>query len=551
MRPIDNHRAQRIEIVAGVVFTCILVAFHLMLLFSRGPLWRDEISSLVLAAQPTLRDFWAGLSLDPFPAFFFLLLRFWRWMAGESDFSLRIFGCLVGLAGLAASWVSAYLTGRKTPLLSLLLLGACPTLLIWGDSLRAYGTGVFWVVLAFGMFWKVIERPRIGTVILTGVVAILSVHSIYTNSLLIFACGVAAAIVAARRRQGSRAALPLLIGGVAGLSLLPYVPVLRELSNWASLLRVDYPLGSSFAMMGNTLLGTHQVFLWIWVILAVAAAGTVLVVQGRSHFTDGAPELRDRALYAVIAAVVGLGATMTFFRVVGWGTNVWYYLPVLAVIAVAIDVILDFRSLNVWAPITRAGVALAGLAVTSPLLFDAADTRASNLDIIAARIAKNSTAGDYVIIYPFVDGVTFKRYFHGEADWTTIPTLKNLPVAHWQEMILPFSTPDVIRPIIDHIEQTLRSGHNVWVAATWRLEAPDSPPVVAPLDPAHPRPLGYLLRAWGEQFVYELRTHAKQMDAYAVPGDQPVSIYEHSHIARFSGWKDSATPTQPAPNREQ
>jgi hypothetical protein len=95
------------------------------------------------------------------------------------------------------------------------------------------------------------------------------------------------------------------------------------------------------------------------------------------------------------------------------------------------------------------------------------------------------------------------------------------------------------------VNETLRSGHQVWVATTFPLSArAGSGPPVQPLrDPARQR-IGYFLGGWGEQFVANLRTHVERSAPVNVTVDQPVSRYERSRLFVFSGWKDS-----PAENR--
>jgi hypothetical protein len=68
-------RLQRVELLLAVVVTLGLIGLHCMALFSAGPLWRDEISSLTLATKPSWREVWGTLVYDPFPALFFTTLR--------------------------------------------------------------------------------------------------------------------------------------------------------------------------------------------------------------------------------------------------------------------------------------------------------------------------------------------------------------------------------------------------------------------------------------------------------------------------------------------
>ena len=534
----DARRAQRIELIVAAALTCVLLGAHVVHLFYAGPLWRDEIASLNFATKPSWSEFWAAFSLDIFPGLFFLILRGWHALVGDDDFKLRILGCLIGMAIVVAFWINARLTRRKTPIITLLLFGFCPTLLIWGDTLRAYGLGVLGITLCFGLFWRVIERPGPWEIGLATLVALVSVQSIYTNALLVFACGMAAVAVAVRRRQWGRAGVVLLIGAVAALSLLPYLGFLRGSSGWATLYRVGFSIPASLKMLSMALLGPSHLLLWIWILIAAAGVLSAIFLQPRF------PECRDSAFYALIAAALAFVATMTYFRVVGWGTNIWYYLPMLAVVSASLDLLCDFRHHLRLVPLARAALALIVLVFTFPTLYSAVLTRLSNLDLVAEIVTKHGRPGDLVIIYPYVDAVTFQRYYHGEIEWMTIPTLAHLPLQHPDDLLNELRRPAAIVPALDKIRHTLQTGHSVWLASTWRWQPPaERPPPVEPLRPNDTRPMGHFLRGWERSFQYVLAAHSEQFFVVPVPSAQPIAFYERSQLFLFSGWHDK--PAEP------
>jgi hypothetical protein len=540
MPNMDARRAQRIELIVASALTFILLGAHFAHLFYAGPLWRDEIASINFATKPSWSAFWAAFSLDLFPGLFFVILRAWHGLVGDGDFPLRILGCIIGMAIVLAFWLNARLTGRKTPVLTLLLFGFCPTLLIWGDTLRAYGLGVLTITLCFGLFWRLIERPGPWEISLASFAALASVQSVYTNALLVFACGMAAVAVAARRRQWGRAAIVLLIGAMAALSLLPYVGFLQGSSGWASLYRVGFTIPASLKMLSAALLGPGNFLFWSWILLAAAALLSAVVLQPRFA------ECRDPALYALVAAVIAFIATMVYFRLVGWGTNIWYYLPMLAVLSASIDLLCDFRQHLRLVPLARAGLALLALVATFPSLNAAISTRMSNLDLVADTISKRGAPGDLVIVNPYVDGVSFKRYYRGPVEWITIPMLPNLPLEHPNDLLNELRRPDSIVPALEKIRRTLQGGHNVWLATTWRWDPPaEIPQPVTPLRAPDPRTMGYFLRGWEQSFQYVLRAHAENSYVIAVPCDQPIAWYEQSRLFLFSGWRDTAAAPPP------
>jgi Dolichyl-phosphate-mannose-protein mannosyltransferase len=532
-------RLQRIEFLTAIVFTIALVALHVLFLTSAGPLWRDEISSLTLATRPSWGELWRTLVYDPFPALFFTTLRAWHTLFGGSDFVLRFFGFVIGLLCIAGFWVSARWTKRRTPLLALALFGFSPTLIVWGDSLRAYGLAVCCIVILFAAFWIVINDSRPLFVIAATCTAVLSTQAIFTNALLVFACGMAAAIVAARRRQWKRALIPLAAGAVAASTLLPYAGVLRATNDWAEIRKFPLPVQVHLGVLREALLNGGAISFWFWVGLAVVAALLAVASQFQKPFAVS-PNLRDARLYALIASLLACGTTILFFHRLQWPSNIWYYLPMLALVAMALDLILDFGSEFRAATVGRIVVAVACLLSSLTVAAGRVQVRASNLDIIASLLEKHAGAEDLIVVYPFVDGITFNRYFHGPAPWTTIPRIDDLSLHRWDQLMEQARRENAIAPILDRINETLRTGHQVWVATTFPLTAPMGPPSpVLPLQASQPQRIGYFLGGWRELLVADLREHTEHSAPVNIPIEQSVSKYERSRLFVFSGWKDS------------
>ncbi len=543
MRSRESSPSERYEWWIAVGLSVILVGVHVMLLLNRGPLWRDEISSVVLATQPTLAHFWAGLGLDPFPGFFFLLLRGWHALVGGADFALRGFGFVVGVGCIGAFWLNARLTGRRTPILLLLLLGFSPNFVVWGDSLRAYGLGIFLALLLFGLFWQLSQTVTTRRVVATTIVSVLSVHTLYTNSLLVFACAMAAVAVTVRRRQWKTTFVILGIGAISAASLLVYLGVFRQLGTWAVLGQVSYSLQESLWMLHVALLGWGRPFLWLWIILLSLGLALAFWWQFRGDKGEEADERRDPALYAAICAILTFVTTMGFYRAVGWGTNVWYYLPMLALMAAGLDMIFQLLPRPRWAALGRGAVALAGVALLSPIVFGFADTRATNIDVVAKIITKRAAPEDLVVVWPSTDAITFQRYVGKSLKWISIPYYAHHPPGLDDDWLAPYREENSLQPTLDRIRETLQSSHRVWVVSSWPLEPYQGErlPAVRPLRPGFRPSLGYYLRGWGYQLVHELQQSANRVSRVDLPFDQPINPYERSFISVFSSEKEEAT----------
>ena len=532
-------RLQRIEFLIAILFTVILVALHLLALVSAGPLWRDEISSVTLATKPTWGEVWRTLVYDPFPALFFTTLRVWHGVFGGSDFALRCLGFAIGLLCLAGVWVGAHWMKRRPPLLALALLGLSPTLIVWGDSLRAYGLAVLCIIIAFAGFWAVVNRPTPLVIFAATAAAVLAAQAIFTNAPLLFACGIAAAIIAVRRGQWKLALLVITIGVVAALTLFPYLGVLRATNDWAEIRKVPLPVSAHIGVLRDALLNGGAASHWLWIALAVIAVAVAILSNLRGLW----PDTGDMRLYALIAAVIGCATTVIFFYRLQWPSNIWYYLPMLGLVAIAIDVILDFGALR-WGIAGRILVAIVCLLSSITLVVTRVQVRASNLDVIAATLEKHAGPNDLIVLYPFVDGITFSRYYHGATPWVTIPQIGDLSLHRWDLLMQQARQENAIAPVLDQIDKTLRSGNQVWLATTFPLVASEGPPSpVLPLQDSQPRRIGYFLGGWRELLVANLREHAERSNPVNIPIEQPVNRYERSRLFVFSGWQDSPVPS--------
>src|SRR5437762_1771074 len=129
----------RTERALAVAVTLVALALHVRLCLSAGPLWRDEINTVVVATQPTLAGVWDRLEGDSFPLLPYALLRLWRSRLPGTDAGLRAFGLIVGLSAVAALWWDRRRARLAPPLLALSLFAINPVVVRWGDSIRGYG----------------------------------------------------------------------------------------------------------------------------------------------------------------------------------------------------------------------------------------------------------------------------------------------------------------------------------------------------------------------------------------------------------------------------
>lgn len=70
-----NRRLEMLERWTVIVLTALAAAFHVILAFSAGGLWRDEANTVGIVTLPTVSDVWKNLQYDSFPFGWIMLIR--------------------------------------------------------------------------------------------------------------------------------------------------------------------------------------------------------------------------------------------------------------------------------------------------------------------------------------------------------------------------------------------------------------------------------------------------------------------------------------------
>lgn len=510
-------RLQRAEWAAALLITLFAVGLHGLRLVHAGPLWRDEAAAFHLATSPTLAEVVARH--ESFPPPFFFLVRGWTAALGGSDFSLRLFGLLVGLGLLALLWWSVRTAAGTVPLLALALVAVNPSVLLFGDSLRGYGLGTVAIVAAFGAFARLAARPDRRSIALAAAAALVSVQLLFFNAALLLALGLAAVGVGILRRRPRVVLAVMAIGAAAALSLVLWIEPVLATRSWSRLLEVPVGPREIFGEMARTASAPVGALGWVWLLLAALA-----LVPHRKNEEDG-EERKDARRFALLALPGLVLAQWGFMEILGYAPRPWYFLAFLAVAAVALDVRLSASRL--WRA-ARLGVAvLAVLALALPVTA-LARVRMTNVDLVTARIAAEAAPGDLVVLTPWYMGISYLRYARGSTPWMTLPDLPDHRIHRFDLLQSRMAEPDPIAGVLGAVERTLRSGHRVWVAG--ELELPPPGAALPALDPQ---------QVWSQRFGAFLRDHAGQGGRVPVPWNGPVNGYERMDLLVFNGWRTS------------
>jgi hypothetical protein len=533
---------RRAETAVAVLITLAVITLHVVRLRHAGGLWRDEAGAVELAQLPTLGEVYARFPHEAFPLVFPCTLRSYIALADDGDFALRLFGMLVGIAVVAALWLNARAAG-SVPLVSLALLGFHPYFLIFGDSLRGYGLGVLLILLTFGAFSRLVARPGWRTAAMAALPALLSVHCLLHNAAMLLGIGTAAAVVGAVRRRWRVTAAALGIGFLAALSLLPYRGPLTAARRWDVLLTQEIAPWKILYRYLDALASPHRLTAWIWLLLILAAA--VMAVRGSAAAGPDAAEASaasDARLFRLLTIPAAMAAQYGFFTVLRYPPRPWYFLPVMALTASALDGSLALAQRSpALRPVRLAAAALLVI-VALPATAREATVRMTNVDLVA-RLASEARPHDLVLVGKWFYGVSFNRYYRGPADWMTVPDLPDHRFHRYDLVKARMTAPDPMRGVLGAVRSTLRSGHAVlWIAGS---DEPPADPLPVSLPPAPHAASGWTdtpyYRVWTRQVEDFLHRHARLQTALPIAPGQRVSGYERLTIRRFQQWQGEST----------
>jgi hypothetical protein len=609
---------RRLEWAAAALLSLFTVWVHGERLAHAGAMWRDEAAAVRLATLPSLRAVWRLFPHEAFPLAVPLAIRSFTGVAGSGDGALRVFGLLVGLAVAAALWVSARVTGRTLPLLSLALLAGNAPFVVFGDSLRGYGLGSLCIVLGFAALARLLRRPGPWPATAALLAMVGAVQCLLGNAALVAALCAAAALAAivAPAARAARKPMPAMtaseatsepaaiaampeqpdiaaaaapaptavqrrrvafvainVGLAAAVSLLPYAAPLMAARAW-SVVVVYHPGLTQIVRMVGATLGPARA---AWAVLAVlAVAATAWTLAGRrgpsgnqqgdtpGQAVSGAtapgstgakateiplasppspskdlPGAEDVRLFAVLALGLGIAAQLLFQEFLGYTPRAWYDLPLLALVACALEPLVAALCRTPLARLARIALAVALAAAMLPYELPRLRLRLTNADLVAHRLASAAAPDDLVLVSPWYYGVSFNRYYRGPASWMTLPDLPEHDVHRYDLVKAKLAAPHPIDDVLAAVQRTLSGGHRVWLVGQLRLPPPGQAPPVLPPAPASPA--GWhdfpYVESWAMQLGAMLRAHAGALGRVPVPSPDPVSPLEDMTLAVAAGWR--------------
>jgi hypothetical protein len=544
--------------LAGTVFSAVLLV--LMAMYAR-PLWRDEIDTLNLAQMPSLQEFWNNMPFESFPPLWPLLLRGCGFLGmADSDAGIRVLGLYVGFFFLALLWLCSRWTGGRAPILSIALLGSLPAFVFIMGSNRAYGLANCLLVLSFGMIWRMVEFPSRLRILLAGFTCVLFAHCVYYDVVFLCAMLSGAALVAIRRRQWKTLVALVGIGAVSGASMMIYLPIIRRGSAYVPMIQVPffnfstlwYKLSETLTARSSAQSGPNGPEVWLWAALLLGGSIVALVMQRararQAHNQEAVAAVAvrvrtDLALFCVVSMLFGTAGYLAFLLWLHYLTQTWYYVEMLILCAISLDGIFgaNWPALRPWG-LFRIGFMVVMMTWGARSAWEEAHARRSNMDLIVAVLCKNASAGDLIVVQGAWEGITFDRYYHGQAHWVTVPPIDSHKV-HRNDLVWEkLNQRDPMAPVLSEITNTLRSGNSVWIVGYVKVVPPNQLSPLPPPPPSLPTKwwLGPYTDYWSAQVLAHLLRHTLQGRVIEIPVNGPVSHMEDLPVLWFSGYKSDA-----------
>ena len=356
------------EWILALAATLAVVWLHLFFLLHAGGLWRDEVNLINLSGRHSLTE----MSKDSFPVLMPLLVSGWTAIGfGQTDLSLRLLGTLIGLALPATLWLVAWKIRRAPPLIGLVLLAFNSTVIMFGDSLRAFGLGSVLILLTTAAAGWFLKQPTWCRAAVLAPLAVLSVQALFQNAVFIAAICLGGWAVCARQKNQGMTVKILVVAAVSAASLLPYWSRIISLPAAASALRIGFNPGYVFTNFDTTAGFPMLQYTWVWGLFAL----TVVICGCASLFArtrkpDGPgssspPE--NPPLFGKTTLLTALVAVSGFFWFAAAPETRWIFFPLMAVAIVwcdrrfAIDELPEISLINRQSQIANDGPLFAGV----------------------------------------------------------------------------------------------------------------------------------------------------------------------------------------------
>jgi hypothetical protein len=389
--------------------------------------------------------------------------------------------------------------------------------------------GAALLALCFGLFLQMAAAPTAKGTLLTAMASVLAVQTLYQNILFIAAFTAAVVFVGYRTGRVRTAIAAVIAFGIAAGSLLPYVGILARYREAYVVRQGSVSLWQLLRIFGAAL-GSF----WIAAVWVLALVAVLFIAWKRArHFAD---DKSEAAVYGLAVLALSVPGYLLFLLWMNYSVQSWYFILPITTAALALEVAFNSgTAMGMWRRSRCLAAATAAL-ISIPLACSQVRVRRTNVDRIAARLTAEAGPRDLIVVCPWFEGVSFNRYYHGVAAWTTIPPLEDHDIHRYDLIKRRMAESDPLAPLFAQIESTLKSGGRIWLAGGLPMHS------FGPLPSARPEPGGAagwretsFTEPWGMQFRAAVEAHGMRF-VLRWPGDpMAVNPFEDMKLWRAEG----------------
>jgi hypothetical protein len=379
-------------------------------------LWNDEGNSLRLA-QRDPGDLIDAAGRDIHPPGYYLVLKGWIAIMGESEIGLRSLSALEGLLAVACTIaLGRTLFSDRSGLIAGVLVALNPFAIYYSQETRMYAQLALLSVLSLWLLVQWLKRPRIGFALALALCNAAGLYTQYSYPFTMIAQGLVVLIwLLIRRRLDRRVILTYAALNLLTLLLfLPWLPTAwDQVTNWPRT-GDDLPLLDrtqtilTWITYGHTAVDVNA----IWFAFPAMLVGYSLVPDRKKYYGW---RITLPLLWAgiVIGALLASGAYRE--------ANLKFLLPAQIALALLIGRgAADIRP-TTWTGLVLAALMIAGLIQPLHLLYTDPKYARDDYRAMAAQIEADRRPGDAIILDAPNQAEVFSYYYDGDAPVYQLP----------------------------------------------------------------------------------------------------------------------------------
>ena len=153
-------KENKLEFISILFITLLALIIRLIALHNFGNLWVDELYSYYFASQDNPIQIAKTLFKEDFHVpLYFVLLHYWMKIFGQSDFVLRLMGCLITTCSIPlVFYVCKSLFNKHCAYLSAIFIALNAFNIHYSAELRFYGITVALAILSTYFFTKIFDK---------------------------------------------------------------------------------------------------------------------------------------------------------------------------------------------------------------------------------------------------------------------------------------------------------------------------------------------------------------------------------------------------------